>query len=199
MATEVTRTIEEQLSAFLDGELPNEELQLLVRRLERDEDYRATLARYSMIGSILRDDPVDVSSMKFRSKVMAQIEGVNDSGSKLARETASGRQWLKPFASVAAIAVAVTALVNSGVFDSGPGVASNRQAVQPAQVTRAKPAASSSVLASGGNGAAQRLRSAELERERLRSYMVSHGEYARSFQGPIGNSRIFVKQVNFEE
>ncbi len=37
MEKDVTRHIEEQLSAFLDGELPQEELALLVRRLERDE------------------------------------------------------------------------------------------------------------------------------------------------------------------
>ena len=47
MEKEVTRSIEEQLSAFMDGELPEEELQLLVRRLERDEEHRATLARYA--------------------------------------------------------------------------------------------------------------------------------------------------------
>ena len=39
----VGSTIEEQLSAFVDGELPQEEMELLLRRLERGEGHRQTV------------------------------------------------------------------------------------------------------------------------------------------------------------
>jgi negative regulator of sigma E activity len=195
MATDVSRTIEEQLSAFLDGELPDEELQLLVRRLERDEEYRATLVRYSMIGSVLRDEPIGASSVKFRSRVMAAIEEVKETEVTEAHAAAGGRSWLKPFASVAVIAVVVTSIVSSGVFESGTEVQPTPQSA--ALVSAGQPAPES--MSPGTRQGRQTTRSTEVDRERLRSYMVSHREYARSLQGPMGNSRIFVKQVNFEE
>jgi negative regulator of sigma E activity len=197
MATDVSRTIEEQLSAFLDGELPDEELQLLVRRLERDDEYRATLVRYSMIGSVLRDEPIGASSAKFRSRVMAAIDDVKETDVTVAHAAAGGRSWLKPFASVAVIAVVVTSIVNSGVFESGTGVQPTPEAAGAALVSSAQPAPES--MPPGSRQGRQVTRSTEVDRERLRSYMVSHREYARSLQGPMGNSRIFVKQVNFEE
>ncbi|MGA0027689.1 MAG: sigma-E factor negative regulatory protein, partial [Steroidobacteraceae bacterium] len=52
----MTETIKEQLSAFLDGELPEAETTLLLKRLERDDDLRATLSRYSLIGAVMRQD-----------------------------------------------------------------------------------------------------------------------------------------------
>jgi hypothetical protein len=38
-----------------------------------------------------------------------------------------------------------------------------------------------------------------MDQERMLSYMVSHGEYARSFQGAMRDSRVFVQQASFEE
>ncbi|MGH8244565.1 MAG: sigma-E factor negative regulatory protein, partial [Steroidobacteraceae bacterium] len=50
----MTDRIKEQLSAFLDGELPDPESALLLKRLERDDDLRGALSRYSLIGAVLR-------------------------------------------------------------------------------------------------------------------------------------------------
>ena len=46
METGMSKTIEEQISAFSDGELPDEELELLLHRLERVKAHRSTLATY---------------------------------------------------------------------------------------------------------------------------------------------------------
>lgn len=49
---------ESQLSAMFDGELPAAECELLARRLSRDPALKRQWARYSMIGAVLRDEPL---------------------------------------------------------------------------------------------------------------------------------------------
>jgi len=187
--TDVSRGIEEQLSAFLDGELPEEALQLLVRRLEREEAYRATLVRYSLIGNVLRNDPVRSSSEMFRSGIMAAITSDPEVVEYQSVQRSPGFGWTKPLVAAAMVAVIFAGIFNMDLFDgikelSVPGLALT-------------------VSAENGNlsGAAMpRIeRKAAINRERMTSYLVSHGEYARSFQGPMADSRIFVQQASFEQ
>lgn len=61
----MTANAHEQLSALLDGELPEAEVAMAVRRVTRDQEMRATALRYSLIGDALRDElppgrPVDL-------------------------------------------------------------------------------------------------------------------------------------------
>jgi anti-sigma factor RsiW len=55
-------TLNEQISALIDGELPAAETELLLRRLEREPALRETLSRYSLIGAVLRGDAVSAGS-----------------------------------------------------------------------------------------------------------------------------------------
>lgn len=190
MESDVSRNIDEQLSAFLDGELPEEELQLLVRRLERDEDHRATLIRYSVIGNVLRADPEEASSVDFRARIMAAIDEENDPVELAAINTGRTRSWLRPVASVVALAVIGIGLVSNGVFETDIGNLSSQVAGTDKPLV--------APVADGRRTVPPRVAS-EINRERLTSYMVSHGEYARSFHGPMGNSRIFVQQASFEQ
>ena len=50
----MTDQIREQISALLDGELPQDEIGLLVRRMERDAELRRTFGSYALIGEALR-------------------------------------------------------------------------------------------------------------------------------------------------
>ncbi|MEM1173457.1 MAG: sigma-E factor negative regulatory protein [Pseudomonadota bacterium] len=50
----MTDAIKMQLSAFVDGELSDEESELLIRRIGRDAELRATVAEYHAIGRIMR-------------------------------------------------------------------------------------------------------------------------------------------------
>ena len=192
--TDVSRGIEEQLSAFLDGELPEEELQLLVRRLERDEAYRATLVRYSLIGNVLRNDPVRSSSEIFRSDIMAAISSDPEVVEYPSAQSSPGFGWIKPLASAAMLAVIFAGLFNMDLFDGDLFDGIEEPSVPGLALT---------VSAENGNlsGAAMpRIdRKAAINRERMTSYLVSHGEYARSFQGPMADSRIFVQQASFEQ
>lgn len=78
----MTDRIKEQLSAFLDGELPDPESALLLKRLERDDDLRGALSRYSLIGAVLRSDGDVPAARHVAARVSAAIarEPVRGSG-----------------------------------------------------------------------------------------------------------------------
>jgi anti-sigma factor RsiW len=69
----MTHRIKEQLSAFLDGELPDPESALLLKRLERDDDLRGALSRYSLIGAVLRSDGDVPAARQVAARVSAAI------------------------------------------------------------------------------------------------------------------------------
>ena len=54
----MSEQIREQVSAFLDGELPNSETELLLKRLTRDAELRESFGRYALHR---RDDPAAAS------------------------------------------------------------------------------------------------------------------------------------------
>ncbi len=81
----MTDRIKEQLSAFLDGELPDPESALLLKRLERDDELRGALSRYSLIGAVLRSDGDVPAARQVAARVSAAI----------AREPARGARWLR--------------------------------------------------------------------------------------------------------
>jgi negative regulator of sigma E activity len=69
----MTDRIKEQLSTFLDGELPDPETALLLKRLERDDDLRGALSRYSLIGAVLRNDGDVPAARQVAARVSAAI------------------------------------------------------------------------------------------------------------------------------
>lgn len=69
----MTDRIKEQLSTFLDGELPEQETALLLKRLERDDDLRGALSRYSLIGAVLRNDGDVPAARQVAARVSAAI------------------------------------------------------------------------------------------------------------------------------
>jgi len=69
----MTDRIKEQLSTFLDGELPEPETVLLLKRLERDDELRGALSRYSLIGAVLRGDGDVPAARQVAARVSAAI------------------------------------------------------------------------------------------------------------------------------
>jgi anti-sigma factor RsiW len=69
----MTDRVKEQLSAFLDGELPGPESALLLKRLERDDELRGALSRYSLIGAVLRSDGDVPAARQVAARVSAAI------------------------------------------------------------------------------------------------------------------------------
>jgi len=104
----MTERIKEQLSAFLDGELPEPESALLLKRLERDDDLRGALSRYSLIGAVLRNDGHAPAARQVAARVSAAIArepAARQNGARKARVVA----MLRPLAGLA-VAAGVSAL-----------------------------------------------------------------------------------------
>src|SRR5258708_30272889 len=71
----MSEQIREQVSAFLDGELPNSETELLLKRLTRDPELRESFGRYALIGESLRGGTHARLSQGFPGRVNRAIHG----------------------------------------------------------------------------------------------------------------------------
>jgi len=107
----MNEAIKMQLSAFVDGELPENEMELLLRRLSQDAGLRQQVAAYLAIGRAMRGDK--------------QIGGVNELRDRVANElgekpmqdghvdgAASKNRLLRPLSGIAiAATVALVAIL----------------------------------------------------------------------------------------
>jgi len=101
--------VKEQLSACLDGELPEGELDLLLKQLQRDPQLRTALGRYALIGEALRAQGAVMAPKGFSSRVAAAIaaEPALDGTSIPTRRTRAGR-WMRTAAGFAVAASVAT-------------------------------------------------------------------------------------------
>ncbi|MFW2404670.1 MAG: sigma-E factor negative regulatory protein [Gammaproteobacteria bacterium] len=104
----MTQTLDEQLSSLLDGELPEEQYELLLRRLESEPDLRNRFARYSFIGDVLTDSQVQVDALQIADQVRAEISQ-SDEGA--ARQLPSRSAGFAPGLFGAGIAAAAAVIV----------------------------------------------------------------------------------------
>jgi sigma-E factor negative regulatory protein RseA len=114
----MTERIKEQLSAFLDGELPEPESALLLKRLERDDELRGALSRYSLIGAVLRSDGDVPAARQVAARVSAAIAR-EPAQAALAVRWGDRRSLVRSAAGLAvAASVAAAALMLAPGFDS---------------------------------------------------------------------------------
>jgi sigma-E factor negative regulatory protein RseA len=71
----MTDQINDQISAFIDDELSDEESAFLLRRFERDSDARNLAVRYTMIGSALRGELLGADPAILRRRVAVAMTG----------------------------------------------------------------------------------------------------------------------------
>lgn len=111
----MSEQLQEQVSAFVDGELPQHETELLLRRLDRDRDLQRAYARYVTIGAALRREPLGSRSNTLVERVRAAVAQESTPPGRVSRPllARSGR-WLRPLAG-AAVAAAVAAVAILGV------------------------------------------------------------------------------------
>jgi negative regulator of sigma E activity len=62
-----------QISAFVDGELPQNEAELLLRRLNQDLAMRQQVAEYLAIGRLLRQDPEVAGMDALRNRIASAL------------------------------------------------------------------------------------------------------------------------------
>ena len=85
--TQTPQDFAEQLSAFMDGELPDAEARFLLRRLEHDAELRAAWTRMQLASACLRAQPWQPMDAGFAVRVAAGIGAT--------APAASGRPWLR--------------------------------------------------------------------------------------------------------
>lgn len=104
----MSEQIREQVSAFLDGELPASETELLLKRLTRDAELRESFGRYGLIGEAMRGSSPAALSRGFAGRVNGAIDGepvvLGGPGTHV-----RSQRWWRPIAG-AAVAAGVAAV-----------------------------------------------------------------------------------------
>ncbi len=125
-----------QISAFVDGELPDNEADLLLRRMGQDGELRQSVAEYLAIGRVMRNEPSWSGADRIHERVAAAIDDRSIAPRTHAVAEAPARRF-RPLASVAAAAavaaIALLALqqfdgVDPGASDGTPVAGSQRAA-----------------------------------------------------------------------
>ncbi len=113
----MNEAIRMQISAFVDGELPENETELLLRRLCQDAELRSQVASYMAIGHALRGDAQLSGMARLRAGI---AEELGQDRAPVAEPAGSvPTRFLRPVAGVAVAAtVAIVALV--GLRQVGP-------------------------------------------------------------------------------
>jgi negative regulator of sigma E activity len=178
----MSEQIREQVSAFLDGELPNSETELLLKRLARDGELRESFGRYALIGEALRGGSPALMAKGFAGRVNIAIDGepaVAHGGIAAAQQ----RRWWRPLAGAAvAASVAVVAVVGlqqravAPTLRSGLAVsAQNSPAVQAQSAVLAQaPREAISYTVPAASSAAP----GALPPARLTNYVFAHSRYS---------------------
>lgn len=169
----MSEQIREQVSAFLDGELPGSETELLLKRLTRDPELRQSFGRYAFIGETLRGTSGASLSRTFAGRVNRAIDGEPVTPLQPALRTRPLRWW-KPIAGTAiaagVAAVAVVALQQRAVAPGLPGAA--RMTVQNARLVSMPKEALSYTVPSAPVAPAMMIPA------RLTSYVFAHSKYS---------------------
>jgi sigma-E factor negative regulatory protein RseA len=132
----MSEQIREQVSAFLDGELPNSETELLLKRLTRDGELRESFGRYALIGEAIRGTSGDLLTKGFAGRVNVAIDGEAVPAAGHGSRSGASRWW-RPFAGVAVAAgvaaIAIVALQQRAVVPLRPGTTLTARIALPAQ------------------------------------------------------------------
>src|SRR6202521_5672117 len=134
----MSEQILEQVSAFLDGELPNAETELLLKRLTRDAELRESFGRFAMIGEALRGQGSHILAGGFASRVNLAIDGEPSQVAAHAQQSRVARWW-RPLAGVTVAAGVATVAI----------VALQQRAISPGLRVASAPTAQNAVPQSG--------------------------------------------------
>jgi len=176
----MTDQIREQMSALLDGALPQDEVGLLVRRMARDAELKRSFGNYVLAGESLRAPGGVMASPGFAARVSAAIEAEQDVEA-LAPPPAPLRtplRWRRPLAATAVAASAALAAVLLVQPEGGEP----QQFAERSGAPQTLPVVS---LPVGGSSPTPG------ESQRLAGYMVVHGQYAT----PIGRRTVWTNAL----
>ena len=178
----MTEQISDQISAFIDDELSDEERGFLLRRFERDADARNRAARYTMIGAALRDELVGPDHSILRRRIAVALTGTAPPAQQRPAARLQWRYWRPAVGVGIAATVAVAAVLGLRAVNvarvGAPGGAATQSAPLQART--------------GNGGGGEPPPSYVVPREvsdapivaapavRLTNYVMHHSEYASS-------------------
>lgn len=112
--------IKMQISAFVDGELPQNEAELLLRRLCQDGELRQQAAEYMAVGRIMRGEKTLVGMAQLRERIAADLDDENVQ-LDLPESQAAPARFARPLVGFAiAATVALVALLGLQQISTGP-------------------------------------------------------------------------------
>lgn len=177
---DMTDPVREQLSACLDGELPEGELDLMLRQAARDSELRSSLDRYALIGEVLRGQRPARASKGFADRVAAAVAAEAVPARGVSRfNGAATLQWMRPAAGMA-VAAGVAAMA---ILTLQPGTPESPSQQMAADLTSILPEELPSytvpthVDATGATF---------IPAARLTNYVVAHSE----FSSPLGRRTV---------
>jgi sigma-E factor negative regulatory protein RseA len=167
----MTDKINDQISAFVDDELSEQECAFLVRRFEHDSEARGQALRYTMIGSALRNELLKPDPAILLRRISSALDGA----AVPAVPVRAARRWparlVRPLAGlaiaagVASIAILGLKSLNGTSVPASPAVAATQTAgdvVEPVSYVVPRDVAE-------GHPVTPTIR--------LTNYLVHHGEY----------------------
>ena len=174
-------TIRMQISAFVDGELPDAEVDLLLRRMSQDAELRRKAAEYLEIGRAMRGEPGVAGIDRLQERIAAALGDKPVDDDEAAPQAPAGRA-VRPLVGIAvAASVALVALVG---LQMTQGVDGTVAAPENAVVGAAEEA---------GYTVPQPVD------EQLRQYYLSHGAASSSELGANGmNARLVTLRLSDE-
>lgn len=172
----MTDKVGEQLSAWMDGELPTEEVPLLLKRVEEDRALRLRLERYHLIRDAMKGGLPEMFSNRMADRLDEELRGDAPAQTGAAMLAGGQRSWRKPLVGFG-IAASVALFALLGIRANGP-LTPGPAAVQ--QIAAQTPRAPVSVPIRRASSAT-RWEAADPEvARRLNDYLVNHSEYASS-------------------
>jgi sigma-E factor negative regulatory protein RseA len=169
----MSEQIREQVSAFLDGELPNSETELLLKRLTRDPDLRESFGRYALYGECVRGGGARLSK-DFSGRVNRAIDGEAHAPAGQRVAGAQLQRWWRPAAgaAVAAGVMAVAVLSFQQRADLPAGVTVLPMTAQLGGGAKPREALSYTVPAAASEAPTA------MPAARLTNYVFAHSKYS---------------------
>ena len=177
----MTMNSHEQLSALLDGELPDAEVAMVIRRVVRDDALRSAALRYSLIGDAMRNELPAGRPSNLVERVRAQLDAEPVPVAVAPAGFARFTKWGAGIAVAASVALVALVALPGGQQDLPPPVLTATDIAVPGPEQRIAAPPVYTRAAGGGP-------------DRLTRYYVNHTEYAPPMSGRGALTRIIVIQ-----
>lgn len=156
-----------QLSAYVDGELPHNEAEMLLRRVSQDVELRQEVAEFLALGRVMRGEAGVAGVDRLHDRVLAAIDN-RPGGDSVAEDDASAPSAIKPLVRV----VVVASVALAAIFGL-------QQTTPVADVVSTEPVATIVEVVPGFSRQQDQLRQYFLSHEETSSQMGANGLYLR--------------------